>query len=654
MSDVVPKRKWTMDDLFKVRHLSDAQVSPDGRRVAFTVRYTHKEDGAGPKSHVWMTDLEAGETAQFTSGPRSDSFPRWSPDSETLLFLSDQDEEGRQALYTIPADGGEASRLVETKGPVSAAQWSPDGGWIAFLMTDPETEEEKKRKEDKDDAIEFERKPKYQRVWVVEASGSEPACVTTGNVQVWELAWFPDGQRLALVCSGHPYEWSWYESYVATVPASGGEVLCVHRGPKTVALPAPSPDGSGIAFVSGTWSDRGVVNGDVFVVPSEGGEPVCLTAGYLGSFSWLSWNDERELLAVGLEDGEAALFTLGTGSPPHRLWSAEAAIADRGWPRASRTTDGSTIAVVREDHAAPQDVWTATVSGAVEWRRRTELQPELAEFVRGEPETLRWRAPDGTPVQGILLAPALRREGERLPMVTIVHGGPTGLVPHSFITSYAWAPLLVSNGFAVLMPNFRGSVGWGTAFSEANLGGMGGGDLEDVLSGVDAAVERGIADPERLGVGGWSYGGFMTAWIITRTDRFRAAVMGAGISNWRSFHGVTNIPTWDARYYQEDPYRQGGRYDHFSAVYHADEVSTPLLILHGENDPCVPVGQAYEYFRALEERGKQVRLVVYPREGHGVAEKAHVADLGRRVLDWYVRHLGCGPREAEGPDQSSP
>jgi dipeptidyl aminopeptidase/acylaminoacyl peptidase len=565
-----------------------------------------------------------------------------------LAFLSDRDEDGTFGIYLMHRDGGEAVRLAGIEGAISDLKWSPDGGRLAYLRTDPDTPEEKARQEAGDDVLELEQRPKYQRLWVVEvdasATGDIPATPrqVSGDVQVWEYSWTPDGQGFALVCSELPYEWSWYSCYLATQLLAGGELREVYRPPKgQLATPEYSPDGASLAFIGGVWSDRGVVGGDVYVLPLQGGEAQYLTSGYPASFGSARWLDAGTLLAIGYEEGEGALVRLRPGQAPETLWRGEALFADRFQPRFSWSHDKSTLAVVREDPGAPPDVWTVNLAGEedVRWERRTLAQPELGEFQSGDAETLRWTSPDGTDVQGILLKPAGYREGERVPLVTVVHGGPTAQYHQGFITSYLWAPLLVSRGCAVLLPNPRGSTGWGREFAEANLGDMGGGDLQDILSGVDFLVERGLADPKRLGICGWSYGGYMVAWAVTQTERFRAAVMGAGIANWRSFHGVSNIPAWDRLYMAGNPYEEGGAYDRFSPILNVRRVRTPTLVLHGERDECVPVGQGYEWYRALRECGVEARLVVYPREGHGPVEKPHLKHMLESAVEWLVAKL---------------
>ena len=635
-------RPWTADDVLAVKAVTDAQISPDGTWVAYVVGDRSRHGTKQLKSSIWLVDTVGNNARQFTFGPRSDLQPRWAPDSLSLVFRSDRDEDGRYGIYHIHREGGEARRVVELPDSAGDVRWSPDGTRIAFLMADPETDDEKRLKEERGEILEFERSPRYTRVWVVNLDGSDLYTVSTHAQQIWEFAWLPNGEAFAVVCSDHPYEWSWYQAGVGVLPASGGEARIVHKSAQQVAGPTPSPDGTTIAFISATWSDRNVVGGDVWTLPVEGGGARCLTEGYPASFGTVNWRDAGTLVAVGYQEGEAAVLTLSPGQAPHRRWSAKAAFGDRAWARASLTDDGTWMAVIREDPSSPPEAWTVHLPRSHDelvWSPRSDTHPYLREFALPEVETLRWTSTDGTPVQGLLLKPIGYEQGRRYPLVTVVHGGPTSLYHHNF-PGLMWLPLLVSRGMAVLLPNPRGSTGWGTAFAEANLRDMGGGDLQDILTGVDHLIEYGVADGERLGIAGWSYGGFMSAWAITQTNRFRAAMMGAGIANWRSFHGVSNLPTWDRRYYEADPYELGGPFDRFSPVMHIRNCRTPTLILHGENDAYVPVGQGYEMFRALKEHGVETELVVYPREGHGIQETPHLRDMLNRTVNWFARHLG--------------
>jgi dipeptidyl aminopeptidase/acylaminoacyl peptidase len=297
--------------------------------------------------------------------------------------------------------------------------------------------------------------------------------------------------------------------------------------------------------------------------------------------------------------------------------------------------------MVREDASSPADVWIARQGTQIlMWDRLTDLNPHSGEIEAGETRSLHWKGADNLQMQGWLLLPADSSSNPPYPMVTLVHGGPLLAHLNRYTPAYREQGLLAAAGIAVFMPNPRGSTGWGLEFAESNIGDMGGKDWKDIVTGIDHCVELGIADPHRLGVAGNSYGGFMAAWAITQTNRFKAALMRAGVSDWRSFHGNTSITAWDAIFYGDaDPWDPDGIFKDFSPITHVNRVKTPTLIIHGEVDRDVPVEQAYLFHRALKELGVETELVVYPREPHSFSERAHILDATCRTVAWFSERL---------------
>lgn len=623
-----------------MKSASDARISPDGRLVAFVLTDPAQSPEGKPASRLWAVPAVGGAPARplTTAGRHTDSHPRWSPDGAVLAFLSNRGDRelSQMQVYLLPmAAGGEAAALTSAPGGVESFDWSPDGSEIAFLARDPKPG----REDPKDDVILYEELPLPHRLRVINVATRAVRDVTPANLQVWEYAWSPDGSHFSLVVSRQPYEWSWYESWLARMPAAGGEPTPVHRPGRQLALPVWSRDGREIAFLAGTWSDRGSVFGDVWTVPAAGGEAQNRTPGYEGSICWAERLPDGDLLVCGYSGFDAVIAALRPGEPLRPLWQGPVALAPRSQARISLSAGGGTVAAVREDTLHPPDVWTATVSpGGLRWQQVTDLNPQVQERALGRTEIMRWQGPGGLDIEGILVTPAGLEAGRRCPLVVFVHGGPTWSYQHRF--SQGYSHLLAGMGCAVLLPNPRGSSARGAAFAEANLGDMGGADLEDIMAGVDACIDLGVTDAQRLGIAGWSYGGFMAAWAVTQTDRFKAAVAGAAVTNWLSFHGTTEIQTWDALYQQLDP--GDPRYVWNSPVHHAHKVRTPTLVLHGERDTAVPAGQGYEFWRALRERGVESVLAIYPRAGHGPSERAHVRDMAQRMVGWFQRHLGFG------------
>lgn len=641
------KRQLTPEDVLTFRNVEDAQISPEGTQVAFVVGDSFKLDTKWPRSTIHVVSAFGGDPKTLTAGPRSDSLPRWSPDGRSIAFLSDRLQEGQRQVFVISCDGGEATPLTNITGAIpsprglNALQWSPDGRFLAFLREDPETEEEARKCAAKDDAIAFEQNPKYVRLWVVDFESDTLHCVSPDKLQIWEFGWHPASNAFAAVVSDLPFEWAWYTNRLVRFPMNGtAETLWQSR--RQTALPVWSPDGTQLAFISSNWSDRGCVAGDVFVVDAHGGTARNVSEEIVASLGWMHWSkDGRELLAIGHDRGGTGLrrIDVATGKRS-QVWWRQASIAEAHWPRFSTAHDG-TLAIALEDANHPRDVWILREqNGSFAEKQLTHLHPEAKEIEIGETAVHQWQGAEGWDMQGLLIKPVGYQPGRCYPLVVWVHGGPTGVSSSRYWAAFGWNQLLAAAGFAVFLPNYRGSVGWGLKFAESNIGDMGGRDFEDILRGIDSLVDSGIADPQRLGIAGWSYGGYMTAWAVSQSDRFRAAVMGAGISQWLSFHGRSSLADWDAIHYDESPYQRQGRFDRFSPLSYHENLKTPTLILHGQEDQDVPVEQAHLFYRVLRDKGVPTELIVYPREEHAIRERAHLLDMSQRVLAWFRRFFG--------------
>ena len=634
------QRFLSVEDVLDLRVVSDVQLAPGGDRVAFVLADGFKPHDEPAQSRVWLVDVANGCARPFTAGPRSDREPRWAPDGGQLAFTSDRIEKGKHQLFVIDVAAGEARRVVETPTKVSQPAWSPDGRSIAFIATEPPTDAEKKRKDDHDDADVADAAPKFDRLYVSDVAASTFRQVTDGPHHVWEYDWSPDGSRFVLLTAPRPTDDGWFDSELSIVSAGGGEPQRLVRTGKQFAVPRWSPDGRHVAFISCTWSDPGLVGGDVLVADVASGAVRNLTEGRPLSASWLEWKkDGSGLVFLAHESGNVGLNEIDLAGRAIRQWWLEPfTCAERSQPRFSTDSRGELFGVAREDASRPRDIWT--YSRRDDWRQLTNLHAGFSQIQLSPVSDARWQSRDHRTIHGHVIRPADPALKPPFPLVVQVHGGPANIWPHRlFATWHDWGQLLAARGYAVFLPNFRGSFGWGTEFTEANLGDMGGGDFQDIMTGVDHLVASGVADPARLAICGWSYGGFMTAWAVTQTDRFRAAVMGAGITNWLSFHGNAEIHSWDVLFWRESPFLPEGRYARFSPISHVTRAKTPTLIVHGANDCCVPVGQSQEFYRALSDQSVPTELVLYPREGHAIQEKNHQRDLLVRGLGWLDRWL---------------
>lgn len=629
----VPIEPGTM---LSIRQAHDAILSPDGQRVAFTLSaFVANQQKA--QARIWMVETSGkGEARPLTRGPRDDVHPRWSPDSRQLAYVSTAEgEKEKPQLHVIAVHDGEARRVCTMPNGVSDPEWAPDGSRIAFLSLEGE-------KPQSDPLVVVPAH--HRRLWTVRSDFTIPEPVTPDNLTIWEYAWSPDGKQIAVYYSTGPDETDWYNGQIGIVPASGGAVRQLSQLEGQASSLAWSPDGRQIAYVTGNWSDRGLVGGDLFIHSIENSEVRNLTPNGTSSLSWCRWSpDGKQLLYAAWSGVTHQMALLNVHDGRREILAEDFVIGERFGPRFSATSDLRSVAVTHATHEHPYDVWfgeLAEEGSAVrsfEWRQLTRLNPIAEETLAIAPtERIRYASVDGWQIDALFTSP-LHYEGKTPPpLVVHVHGGPS----LAYVDSWGgWGQVLASAGFAVLEANIRGSQGRGTAFSDAVLGDMGGKDFQDLMCGIDYLIQRGLVDANRIGIVGWSYGGFMTAWALTQTNRFKAAMMGAGICDFHSFHAQTNTPDWDRRFIGVDLLEHPATYRERSAITYTARVSTPTLIMHGEKDECVPVNQAYAFRRALKERGVPVELVVYPREGHNPKEQSHLRDLEERLVRWCQRYV---------------
>jgi dipeptidyl aminopeptidase/acylaminoacyl peptidase len=636
---------------------SDPQTSPDGKFVAFTGTRLEKLEGAA-QPRICLVDLEEGRIEEITHGPNADSMPRWSPDGRRLAFLSDRGRKGQSQLYLLDLDRmGEARPGPAIEGTVEYLDWSPDGTRILLgvagfgadrgvVLASGVVEAED---EDRPSWLPVFQSPedpaRWRRLQVVDVESGEARAASRDGLNVWEAVWC-GSDAIAAVVSEDPEESSWFEAVVAIVdPASGRERVVYRsgRGDRQVGLPAAPPSGRRLAVMQAVASDRGYLAGDVLLVDPDTGKATPVdTSGV--DVSHIAWREEDRLFYAGQRGLETVAGQVDASSEKtQELWAGTEALG-------SRDPQGSPLG---------EDAFVAFFESY-------ERPPELAVFRNGKPETVAslahqgsrylselagrlervsWKAPDGMDIEGLLAVPG--GPGPH-PTVTFVHGGPIGRYQDHWGMGYAFTPLLVSRGYAVFHPNPRGSTGRGQEFAQLVVGDMGGGDAQDVLSGVDALVERGVADPKRVGVLGGSYGGFMAAWLPTQTDRFAASVSLSPVTDWYSEHWDSNIGRWDREFLRGEPTTPGGPYFERSPVMHASRVRTPMLLTAGLIDRVTPPGQAWEMYRALREHGVPAEIAVYPEEGHGVRTYPAFIDWCTRVVGWFERWMPA--REARASD----
>jgi dipeptidyl aminopeptidase/acylaminoacyl peptidase len=538
----------------------------------------------------------------------------------------------------MPTASGEARRLGIAAGNVTGLTWSPDGARLGFLAPDSEESQAEPKVNEPE---------RHRRLWTIRPRSDTAEPLTPPNVTIWSYAWSPDSQLVAVYYSTGPYESDWYRGQIGLVAASGGGIRQLGKLDGQASALSWSRDSQRIYYVLGAMSDRPLTGGDIYVQPVSGEEPRNLTPQIPSSPSWMEeLPDGKRLLVVSWSGVSNQLSLLDTASGASRVLTDDFYIGDRAWPKISATPDLRTFVAIHSQDDHGNDLWIGTLStpadddheAVIGWRRLTRLNPiALETFELARSTRIRFPGAEALEIDGLFTPPRQAQHGTLPPMVLSVHGGPSSA--HRDVWLDPLTQLLSSAGYAVLRVNPRGSLGRGRAFADAVLGDMGGKDFEDLMKGIDYVIQLGLVDGDRLAITGWSYGGFMTAWAITRTQRFKAAIMGAGICDFHSFHAQTNIANWDLDFIGADWLANPGVYRERSALTHALRVTTPTLILHGEQDVSVPVNQAYAFYRALHERGVPTELAIYPREGHGLREREHNIDLFQRTLRWLERFV---------------
>ena len=618
--------------LERVRHYREATLSPDGRRIAWSDRIADP-DGRESLSTAWIAEVEATPKARRVTAARDGKAHRerelaFSPDGKTLAFLSDAGQPGQLQLWTVPAAGGTAREITHVQGQLDDPRWSPDGRRIAFLFVEGSAQETGALVAYKPDSGVVGEKIEEQRIAVVEPATGGVKSVSPANLFVYDYDWSPDGRLFAAEAAEGSGTNNYWIAQLYAIPSDGGPARSLWKPPLQIAKPRFAADGKSIFVIHGLMSDEGSNGGDVWQVPLGGGEPSNRTPAMPASATSLQVLPSGSVLFAEHVDGEMGVARLDPASGKVETLAQAAERLDHF----GSSRDGSVSAVVRESFERPPEVAAGPIGG---WRSVTRDNAGARRFW-GKAESLHWES-GGHRVQGWLLHPAAFDPSHRYPMAVTVHGGPSSAAEASW--PQRWNALLASQGYFVFLPNPRGSYGFGEAFTQGNVKDFGHGDLADILAGVDAALAAAPIDPKRLGILGWSYGGYMTMWAVTQTDRFAAAVAGAGIVDWRSYYGQNRIDRWMIPFFGASVYEAPEVYAHSSPIEYIRNVKTPTLVLHGDRDSEVPTPQGYEFWHALKTLGVETELVIYPNEGHSIRRLEHQRDRDLRILDWFDRHL---------------
>jgi dipeptidyl aminopeptidase/acylaminoacyl peptidase len=640
-----PKPASTLADpagaMNAAHHFEQAAISPDGTKLAWVEALPKKNGASSGLTAIYVKNLETESaprrvTAGAAGANHAEGNIAWSPDNKRLAFLSDAEKKDQFQLYVVSVSATAApKKLTDVKGFLDDPKWSPDGKTIAVLFTENATRAAGPLVAETPESGEIKDAFFEQRLALVEVATGKLRQISPADTYIYEYNWSPDGARFAVTAALGNGDNNWYIAELYVLDAASGLMKSLYKPPLQIARPTWSPDAQRIALIGGLMSDEPSVGGDIYVVQATGGTAVNLTPDQKASASWLAWTDTGILFAEFVEGDSAIAFLDPATAEARQLWRGSEEIAAGLWgPNISISTGAKSSVVIRSSFSAPPEVWAGPIG---DWKqitkRNASLQPSW-----GEAKSIHWKN-GGYEVQGWLIYPKDFDPSKKYPMVVDVHGGPGYAVQSGWPSAWSFTMALPGTRYFLLMPNPRGSFGQGERFTQANVKDFGYGDFADIMAGVDQALKVAPIDPERLGLTGWSYGGYMTMWGVTQTDRFKAAVAGAGIANWESYYGENKIDQWMIPFFGKSVYEDPEVYAKSSPITFIKKVKTPTLVLVGDSDGECPTPQSYEFWHALKTLGVETTLVVYEHEGHAFAKPEHQRDRMERVVAWFDAYL---------------
>ena len=635
----------SIDDLINLRRVGAPAISPDGRQVAFTIRETNWEENAY-ETELWLGG--SGALRQLTNSKKSSLQPAWSPDGAWLAFISDRD--GKRQLYRIALAGGEAEQLTSGDEGVANFAWSPKGSQIAFTMIDAVTDAMKARDKDWGEIRIEDEDQRYTHLYVLDLPGAsaggsqDPPLrygvkqLTLGSFVVGSFDWSPDATTIAFDhrISSDAGEGGSADISVVTVATAARQAIVTQAGPDS--NPQWSPDGSQVAFASTMGKPFYFFQNGVIAVVTPGKNDIrSLTDAFDESPNIVAWT-RGGIFFTASQRTWSYLFHLD----PLTKKTTRHAVRDQ-WIGGSfsLTPDGTTTAFIGSSATEFPDVYIAPVQ-TMAARKISDTGAQIASWPKHTREVVKWKSQDGAEIAGVLHKPADFQAGRRYPLLVVIHGGPTGVsrpVPYGQVGYYPVDGFL-AKGALVLEPNYRGSAGYGEAFRSLNVRNLGIGDAWDVLSGIDALVQQGLVDKDRVGSMGWSQGGYISAFLTTRhSDRFKALSVGAGISDWMTYYVNTDIHPFTRQYLKATPWDDPKIYADTSPMTYIKQARTPTLIQHGGEDPRVPIPNAFQLYQGLRDQKVPVQLSIFKGFGHGLTKPKANRGAMQQNLDWFSKYV---------------
>jgi dipeptidyl aminopeptidase/acylaminoacyl peptidase len=641
---LLAQKNWSPEQVLKIKNISSAQVSPDGTKVVYTIREAMMTDDRSEYvNHIWISAIDGSNAKQLTTGDKNNSNPKWSPDNKSIAFTSSRD--GKNNVYILPIAGGEAEKITETKGGVSEFEWSNDGTKIAVIVADAVTDKEEKNKKAKNDWYMWEAELKQNRLqvyWINQKDASQKymqKLLTNDNISVYAFDWNKDGTSIVYSYGKSTKANDNSYSDIALINIETGVIKNIANTAAGESSPQFSPDGSLISYYSTENPNDWPGAKHVKVYALADGKTLRLKATPNEDGSILGWTaDGKNIVWSESNKTLTSIYTLSVdGKNMTELSKGEKNYIGAAKINASHTFISFTL----QNTSQFPELYVSKLSEYAPFKI-TSINAGISSMPLGRTEVIKWKGADGLEIEGLLTYPLNYTAGKKVPLILNIHGGPAGNFGQTCIaTNQGTYPLAAfsEDGYAILRPNPRGSSGYGSEFRMANRQDWGGKDFIDLMNGVDQVIKMGLTEESMLGVMGWSYGGYMSSWIVGHTNRFKAASIGAPVVDLVFQNLTDDIEGFLPSYFKSDPWNNWSMYSEHSPLRFVQNVQTPVMLQHGEADQRVPLGNSVMFYNALKRRNIPVKLLVLPRQPHGPSEPRMVLKTMQTNIEWFASIL---------------
>ena len=635
----------TAKDIINLEYVSQPVINIGGTRIAYVKIVPPSNDSKSRSSYreIWVTDIDGTNQRKFTSSPNNSWSPQWTPNGN-LSFLSIRKAYHKSTqVYTIPTDGGEATPLTDHSGGIGSYKWSPNGRWIAFTSRDKESIESQKMKKNGLDMIVMGESQLYNRLWIYDVESKTYETIFRQDLNVSLFEWSPDSKFIIFQAAEKVNtDLEYLESSIYVVKAPSGNPRKIAETPGKLSSMSISPNSDQLAFL-GAISYNDPLAQSIFVLNINNGKSKLVTPDFKESFVDVEWIDDQTVIGLSQRGTKTVLSTIFlTENLPEEVFNQNDVLAPKQIISSfSFHKYTKQLVITANSNQHPNELYVGLYNSK-KMKRITFLNASLADIQLSKQETISWKARDGKTIEGVLTYPLVYRDGKRYPLILQIHGGPEGVSLDGWNTRVTYpVQLLAANGYFVLEPNYRGSAGRGVAYSKLDHDDLGGEEFNDVLKGIDYLIKKGFVDKNQVGTGGWSYGGYFSALAATKySNRFKASMVGAGLTNMISFMGTTDIPYemsvvhWNQWWFDN----QELHWDR-SPLSHINKAGTPTLVIHGLRDERVHPEQGMQLWQALKIKNVDTELVLYPREPHGIIERPHQLDYMERLINWYKKYV---------------